>query len=146
MIDYKTGQSIDIKNWASERITEPQLPIYAAIAVPQENEATQVAGIAFAKVLRDTPAFAGITEDSGLLPKVTGLAEDKQKTFDSARFPDWQTLMEHWYWRLHAIAAEVQAGDASVRITDTKDLNYCEILPLLRLAEAAYTLSAEEES
>lgn len=144
VIDYKTGQSIDIKNWASERITEPQLPIYAAIAVPQENEATQVAGVAFAKVLIDEPAFTGITEDSGLLPKITGLAEEKQKTFDPARFPDWQTLMEHWYWRLHAIAKEVQAGDASVRISDPKDLKYCEVLPLLRLAEAEQALSAED--
>lgn len=146
VIDYKTGQSIDIKNWASERITEPQLPIYAAIAVPQENEATQVAGVAFAKVLVDEPAFTGITEDSGVLPKITGLAEEKQKTFDPARFPDWQTLMEHWYWRLHAIAKEVQAGDASVRITDPKDLKYCEVLPLLRLAEAEQVLPVEDDA
>jgi probable DNA repair protein len=31
IIDYKTGAAIDTKNWADQRITEPQLPIYAAL-------------------------------------------------------------------------------------------------------------------
>lgn len=144
IIDYKTGQTIDIANWASERISEPQLPIYAAIALPQEDTGARVAGVAFAKVLGDEPAFAGVGEDEGLLPKLAVAGGEKEKVFDPVRFPDWATLMAHWQQRLRAIAREVQAGDAGVRFADAGKLDYCEVLPLLRLAEREQQLLQAE--
>ena len=135
VIDYKTGQSVDSKNWAAERITEPQLPIYAAIAVPLQRDDSRIAGVAFAKVLVKEAAFAGVTEEGGLLPGVKGLDDARNKVFDAARFPDWETVLAHWYERIHAVAAEVKAGDASIRFANEADLAYCEVLPLLRLAE-----------
>ncbi|GAB2180396.1 PD-(D/E)XK nuclease family protein [Denitratisoma sp. agr-D3] len=134
VIDYKTGAAIDTQNWATERITEPQLPIYAAIAQPADNA---IAAVVFAKVLLDDPSFIGLGEEDGLLPKVAGLdSKAGRKLFaDSQRFPDWPSVLEHWRQRIAAIAREVKAGEAAVSFSDEKDLRYCDVLPLLRLAE-----------
>lgn len=129
IIDYKTGAAIDFKNWAEQRITEPQLPIYAALV------AEEVAAVVFAKVLLDRPAFSGVADEKGVLPGVQGIADEKQKIFDPAIFPDWIAVVMHWRERLHAIAREVKEGEAGVRFADEKDLHYCEVKPLLRLAE-----------
>ncbi len=136
IIDYKTGAAIDTKNWAAQRITEPQLPIYAALV----NE--EVAAVVFAKVLLDKPAFAGAADEKDILPGVQGIGDEKQKVFDPAEFPDWIAVITHWRERLHAVAAEVKAGQAGVMFADPKDLQYCEVLPLLRLPERQRLLAA----
>jgi exodeoxyribonuclease-5 len=129
IIDYKTGAAIDTKNWAEQRITEPQLPIYAALV----NE--DVAAVVFAKVLLDKPGFAGVADEKDILPGVQGVGDDKQKIFDPAEFPDWLAVITHWRERLHAVAKEVKEGQAGVVFANEKDLQYCEVLPLLRLPE-----------
>ena len=129
IIDYKTGASIDTRNWAEQRITEPQLPIYAALV----ND--DVAAVVFAKVLLDKPGFAGVADEKDILPGVQGVGDDKQKVFDPAEFPDWVAVITHWRERLHAVAKEVKAGQAGVVFANEKDLQYCEVLPLLRLPE-----------
>ena len=139
IIDYKTGASIDTKNWASERITEPQLPIYAAIA-----SAEPVAAVVFAKVLADKPAFSGIAEQSDLLPGVRALGDTREKRFDPELFPDWPAVIQHWHDRLHAVAHEVREGVAGVMVADASALLYCPVLPLLRLAERQRLLSKQE--
>jgi len=130
IIDYKTGAAIDTKNWASERLTEPQLPIYAALA-----SAEPVAAVVFAKVLADKPAFTGVAGEAELLPGVAGVGDDKQKLFDPALFPDWPSVVSHWQARLQAVAREVREGVAGVVVGDEKLLAWCEVTPLLRLAE-----------
>ncbi|MCL2525276.1 MAG: PD-(D/E)XK nuclease family protein [Betaproteobacteria bacterium] len=129
ILDYKTGAAIDIKNWAGQRLTEPQLPLYAALV----ND--EVAAVAFAKVLIDKPAFAGIADERDLLPGVQGIGDGRQKIFDAADFPDWIAVVTHWRERLHAIAREVREGRAGVVFAEEKDLQYCDALPLLRLPE-----------
>jgi probable DNA repair protein len=129
IIDYKTGARIDTKNWAGQRITEPQLPIYAALV------AEEVAAVVFAKVLLDKPGFAGVADEKNILPGVQGVGDEKQKLFDPAEFPDWIAVVTHWRERLHAIASEIKRGEAGVSYAEEKDLQYCEVKPLLRLAE-----------
>jgi len=130
IIDYKTGAAIDTRNWASERLTEPQLPIYAALASPEP-----VAAVVFAKVLADKPAFAGVAGEAELLPGIAGVGDDRQKLFDPALFPDWPSVVSHWQDRLQAVAREVREGVAGVVVGDEKLLAWCEVTPLLRLAE-----------
>lgn len=133
IIDYKTGASIDIKNWANERITEPQLPIYAAIA---EHTNGAVAGVAFGLVHIAETAFKGIGQDDHLFPNVHAIDSNKgRRLFDETHFPDWQSVLQHWHDAIHRIAREVRDGDAGVRITSDNDIRYCDVLPLLRLAE-----------
>jgi len=94
-----------------------------------------VAAVAFAKVLLDKPAFAGVADESDILPGVLGIADARQKIFDPAELPDWIAVVTHWRERLHAVAREVRAGQAGVMFADEKALQYCEVLPLLRLPE-----------
>ena len=136
IIDYKTGAAIDTRNWADARISEPQLPIYAALV----ND--EVAAVVFAKVLLDKPAFAGVAEEKDILPGVQGIGDEKQKVFDPAEFPDWTAVITHWRERLHAVAREVKNGQAGVMFADEKALQYCEVLPLLRLPERRRLLAA----
>jgi len=138
IIDYKTGAAIDIRNWAEQRISEPQLPIYAALV----ND--EVAAVVFAKVLLDKPGFAGVAEAKDILPGVHGIGDDKQKIFDPAEFPDWIAVVTHWRERLHAVAREVKSGQAGVMFADEKALQYCEVLPLLRLPERRRLLAREK--
>ena len=140
IIDYKTGASIDMRNWASQRLTEPQLPIYAAIATPSEGE---VAGVAFGQVHLSKLAFKGIGDGDKLLPGVEDLNNFRvRRLFDATSFPDWSSVLAHWDHAIHAIAEEVCHGDASVRFTNENDLLYCEVRPLLRLAERDHQLKA----
>ncbi|WP_150430867.1 PD-(D/E)XK nuclease family protein [Dechloromonas sp. CZR5] len=136
IIDYKTGAGIDTKNWAGQRITEPQLPIYAALV----ND--EVAAVVFAKVLLDKPAFAGVADEKDILPGVQGVGDERQRIFDPAEFPDWIAVITHWRERLHAVAGEVKAGVAGVSFADEQGLQYCEVLPLLRLPERRRLLAA----
>ena len=137
IIDYKTGAAIDTRNWAEQRISEPQLPIYAALV----ND--EVAAVVFAKVLLDKPAFAGIADEGDILPGVHGIADARQKIFAPAEFPDWIAVITHWRERLHAVAREIRAGQAGVMFADEKALRYCEVLPLLRLPERRRLLAGK---
>lgn len=142
VIDYKTGASIDIKSWASDRLTEPQLPIYAALAPPTEGP---VQGVVFAKVLMQGPTWAGLAKEDKLLPKVIGLdSKPGRRLFPEALFPHWNSVLGHWSLRIRAVAQEVKAGHAGVRFADAKALKYCDVLPVLRLAERQAQLEAEQ--
>lgn len=131
-IDYKTGATVDTKSWAEARITEPQLPIYASFA----GVAEPVAGIALGSVRLGKSRFAGITADDGILPAVKGL-EKSRKAFNAETFPDWSAVLGHWRSSLLAISDEIRSGEAAVRFTSEADLQWCELAPVLRLAERA---------
>ncbi len=133
IIDYKTGANIDTRNWASTRLTEPQLPIYASIATPSEGN---VAGVAFGQVHLSKITFKGIGDGEKLLPGVEDLQSFRvRKLFDPALFPDWASVLAHWNKAIYAIAEEVCHGNARVCFTNEIDLLYCDVRPLLRLAE-----------
>ena len=55
--------------------------------------------------------------------------------FKAQQFADWQAVVRFWRSSLADIAREVKAGEASVRVVDEADLAYCDVQPLLRLAE-----------
>jgi len=130
VIDYKTGAVVANKSWADERIAEPQLPIYAVLALKYET----VAAVCFAKIRTDETKFIGLTAAEGILPAVTAL-EKVSKASPFYRFDDWDALLEHWYISLSNIAQEIKAGVASVTINNETDLAYCDVKPLLRLPE-----------
>ncbi len=125
-IDYKTGQMPKIKSWGEDRITEPQLPIYATFyADPDE----QVAGIHFGMVKTAEHGFSGISVEN------FEAEQGKRKPVFANDFSDWQQLLQHWKTAIEAIATEVREGEAAVRFSDESELMYCEVTPLLRLPE-----------
>ena len=144
IVDYKTGASIDIQNWGRDRLTEPQLPIYASIAPREDGE---VAGVAFAQVHLSKLGFRGIGDNLQSPVGIDDLQSLKaRKIFDSTRFPDWPHVLGHWRQAVESIAAEVCRGDASVRFENDKDLMFCDVRPLLRLAERSDQLNATADS
>lgn len=130
VIDYKTSSVVANKSWADDRIVDPQLPIYAALALKDE----QVVAVCFAKIRTDETKFIGLSAAPGVLPSVTALAEvTKSSAFK--RFEDWDALLQHWHASLTNIALEIKSGVACVTFNKESDLAYCDVKPLLRLPE-----------
>ena len=127
VIDYKTSAAVANKSWADDRIAEPQLPIYAAIALQGE----QVVAVCFAKIRTDESKFVGLSAAESMLPAIPVLA--KANAFK--HFEDWDALLQHWQTSLTSIAQEIKAGVASVTFNKESDLAYCDVKPLLRLPE-----------
>ncbi|OAM52788.1 hypothetical protein A7981_04920 [Methylovorus sp. MM2] len=130
VIDYKTGTTVSHKSWADDRIAEPQLPIYAAIALSGEK----VAAVCFAQVRADVQRFVGVTAESDVLPGVKSLQESS-KLFSPASFADWDSLLDHWRTSIQQLASEIISGEAAVTFSDEDDLRDCDVKPLLRLPE-----------
>lgn len=130
VIDYKTGSVVNHKSWAETRITEPQLPIYAALALADG----EIAAVCFAKVRADEQRFIGIAHLPDTLPGVDGL-DEARKLFAETVFPDWPSVLAHWKTSIAAIAQEIKTGEAAVKFASEDDLTYCEVKPLLRLPE-----------
>jgi hypothetical protein len=124
-IDYKTGQKPDMKSWGETRITEPQLPIYAAFY----DKNYQVVGVKFGMVKITEHTFLGVADTD------FELDVDKRKPAFTQKFNDWQALLNHWKASIEAIVQEIKAGEAAVRFDDENLLLYCEVTPLLRLPE-----------
>jgi exodeoxyribonuclease-5 len=133
IIDYKTGSSLDTRNWSADRLTEPQLPLYA---IWYAGLGHPVTGIAFARVLPKEPAWAGLAAQERLLPRVMAFDSTiNRNRFPPYRFPAWADVMAHLQTRLLAVAEEIRAGEAAVRCDDEALLAYCDVKPLLRLSE-----------
>lgn len=98
--------------------------------------------MALARVTREAPAFLGVAENEGLLPEVKAL-DAQRRRFGVEDFPDWDALRTCWATRLRENAREVKEGVAAVVFEDDKALAYCEVLPLLRLAERQVLLERE---
>lgn len=135
VIDYKTGSQLDYKSWAEDRIAEPQLPVYAALALHSD----EVAAVCFAKIRAHEQAFVGIASSNQVLPGLKSL-DQARKVFDAEKFPDWTALIMHWRATILAIAKEIKAGEAAVSYSNLADLTYCEVKPLLRLPERTLQL------
>lgn len=132
VMDYKTGNHVDFKNWGQVTITEPQLPIYAAFLLQDQ----EVGAVCFAKVNLDKAGFAGISASQDLVQGVAVINETAgKKIFDETRFPDWPSVIQHWRDNITQTAIALKNGQAQVQFEDEKQLTYCEVLPLLRLAE-----------
>ena len=124
------------ESWADPRISEPQLPIYAALAFPDRA----VAAVALARVTREDPAFLGVAEDTGLLPGVAAL-DDQRRRFGAADFPDWPTLRACWAERIREVAREVKQGAAAVGGAASTDATRAALVPYL--ARVSQEWSAE---
>ena len=125
-VDYKTGQKPKMTSWTEARITEPQLPIYAAFGA---GEGANIAGVQFAWIKVAAHEFLGIAEEN------FAAEADKRTPKFIRQFDDWQAMQKHWESSIEAIADEIKAGEAAVHFADENLLAYCEVLPLLRLPE-----------
>ena len=131
-IDYKTGLKPDMYSWGEARISEPQLPIYAAFWA---DDAFKVVAVRFGMVKIGEYTFLGVADtDFGIQEKLEGKAKKRSPAF-TQNFSDWQTLLTHWKSSIEATVQEIKIGEATVRFDDESLLLYCEVTPLLRLPE-----------
>ena len=112
-------------SWDKERITEPQLPIYAAFGADDVS----ISSVQFAWVKIVEHEFIGVSSEN------FEAEPDKRKPKFIQQFDDWQSLLDHWKASVEAIAQEIKMGEAAVKFNNENDLIYCEVLPLLRLPE-----------
>jgi exodeoxyribonuclease-5 len=132
VMDYKTGNQLDYKNWAQDHITEPQLPIYAAFVLQDKD----VGAVCYAKVRPSDHAFIGIAAAVELVQGATVFDNTRgRKIFDEQHFPDWPSIINHWKTQITTTALSLKAGDAAIRFNDENQLTYCDVTPLLRLPE-----------
>ena len=126
LVDYKTGQLPVMKSWGEDRITEPQLPIYALFFADDDE---QVAGIQFGKIKMADYDFVGLL-NAQFIEEI-----EKRKPEWIREFADWAALKQHWKIAIENIVKEIQSGEAAVVFKHINDLTYCDVLPLLRVPE-----------
>jgi probable DNA repair protein len=131
VVDYKTGSMPDFKNWASDKISEPQLPIYAAFLLQD----AEIAAVCFGKLRLTDGGFAGVAADDDIVPGIKAFNHEKNKLFDPEQFPDWPSVLTHWRTQITRTAQALKAGEAAVVFDAEQELGYCDVLPLLRLPE-----------
>ncbi len=119
LIDYKTGKST-LTGWFNERLTMPQLPLYA-LFLETQPDALMITQIHY----QDT-AFKGISrfDDSveGLKPW-----QKLAKDFDS-----WQALVDDWQYKVGSLAQEIQQGWASADPASPQVCAFCDLDRLCR--------------
>lgn len=115
IIDYKTGY-VQMQDWFSEPIYEPQLPIYA-ISLPKNIHA-----VAFAVMQINNLAFKGIAVEEELLPEVSSSE-------------NWHALLTQWRTTLERTAQDFVDGIATVTPYDPKICRVCKLQALCRIYE-----------
>lgn len=122
IIDYKTG-STTINAWFGERLSDPQLPLYAC----QQHDFN---AIAFAEVRRHQCRFKGIASTDDTAKHVPGSIPIAKYSKENA---NWTQQTQTWLQQLEQLAHEFQSGVASVTPTQPSSCQYCDLQPLCRV-------------
>ena len=126
IIDYKTGARFTC-DWESERLEEPQLPLYA-IASSEETAAAVLAWTG------SNPSFSGLAAEKGILPGRTVRQPALQ----------WHALLEQWRQSLTATAADFMRGYAAVDpARPGKSCTWCSYRGMCRID--AHLVALEEK-
>ena len=122
-LDYKTGNLPNYKqNWYRERPIDLQLPLYAAYG---EHPINEVGGVGFGGLKPKQMGFAGIGLANWSYPGRSGVELKEEAEFEQQ--------LSHWKGVLMGLADEIARGYAVNRYVSQKDMQYCEVLPFLRL-------------
>tara|TARA_B100000035_G_scaffold314796_1_gene332365 strand:- start:21545 stop:24187 length:2643 start_codon:yes stop_codon:yes gene_type:complete len=135
LIDYKTGkQPTTRKALFSDDLTDLQIPIYACF-VPIDN----LNAVAIGHISRNKINLYGITS-----PNLEKITKQLCSKIDHPNINNWESLLSLWKKRLEKLAEQYLSGDVSVTFNEKIDFTYCDILPLLRLAEKKYQFEKYE--
>lgn len=125
IIDYKSGITpVAInKNWTRKRLIDLQLPLYAT-----GFEHNDLAGLAFVRLnSRATDAYGLSDGDCGI--------ESLRYFTDIEEFNNlsWQNLIQNWHKSTRELIDEYVDGYAANKFINDTDIQYCDVLPFLRL-------------
>jgi probable DNA repair protein len=136
IIDYKTGTPV-LKDWFTERLAEPQLPLYAISL----NE--PLAAVLFGRVRKGEARFIGVADDDGIVPGLRALENESRQTGEYASIEE---LLPQWRARLEALGNEVKSGYAAVAPASiNQSCRYCDFSSICRINERG-RLEADNES
>ena len=129
IIDYKSGRPFS-PDWQSERLGEPQLPLYTL------SSNRQTAGALLAFINGREIRFSGLVEEKNLVPGNASLLYKG----------DWDALLAQWKQSLHVLAAEVMQGNAAIDPVDpARSCRYCGLQSLCRIGESETAFELEEK-
>jgi probable DNA repair protein len=99
ILDYKTGK-VGLSDWAGDRPSEPQLPLYCAASDQP------LAGAAFARIRTGESGFIGLTGEDASLPGLKAMTVEKAGPFGQ-QVTAWRSVLER-------LAEDYRAGNAQV--------------------------------
>ena len=123
VIDYKTGQ-VSLGDWFSERLKEPQLPLYCL------TEAQKTAGLVFGLIRPDAIKYQGLVAKADLLPGVK--TPEKAKSLGCAA--SFSEQCDVWRQSISRLAREFMQGLARVQPLEGENTcKRCSLKPLCRI-------------
>lgn len=129
VIDYKTGTRLPrvAANWTRRRPIDLQLPFYAAVLAQADPG---VAALVFSQLNARTVAASGISDGDCGIDGVQHFSD-----WDAFQGAGWADVLAQWRTSIQALAQEFSDGYASNVYSDVRDLEYCDVMPFLRLSE-----------
>ncbi|TJZ62601.1 PD-(D/E)XK nuclease family protein, partial [Chitiniphilus eburneus] len=126
IVDYKTGNALDTSGWARERPINLQLPLYAAVL------GQSVDGLLLARLNAREVAAKGLAAADIGVPGVH--TPDQLNDNDPLAGMGWSDILARWRGAIESLADEFAAGRAPNVTLVPADLDYCDVLPFLRVA------------
>ncbi|MDO9263306.1 MAG: PD-(D/E)XK nuclease family protein, partial [Desulfosalsimonadaceae bacterium] len=136
IVDYKTGEP-KVQDWFSERIAEPQLPLYSfAVNEP-------VAGVVFGQIKKGRVKYLGVAEEGTV---IAGVSPPGAIGRDVQPFSAMSDVIAFWHHKIEILAQEVRQGIALVApVLGKTTCRYCGLGPLCRIKEAEFLENTETE-
>lgn len=129
IIDYKTGD-VSINDWLTDRIAEPQLPLYGIMADEK------IGAVMFARIRKIDVACLGLADDPALAP---GLSTPASRNHENL-----EALLGWWREKLADLVMELRRGHATVSpVSVQKSCLYCDLGILCRVGEGMILESIE---
>lgn len=120
VIDYKTGRGAETKGWRSERLSEPQLPLYASHAATLAAGVPEVNGICFGHLKDGHPALVAQTSWR------KKLIQPEDGDFSA----EWDEQLSQWRLSIEGAARGFLAGEAWLSEQVTERSHYAHLLSL----------------
>ncbi len=137
IIDYKSGEIVQLRRWFEPRPSATQLALYALAWRAAERE-TPLRAVAFAAVVPGGVSTRGIAADDAAWP---GLAVADSLPAGAPR--GWPALAAWWHERMSALARDFASGEAAV---DPRELDVCKRCGLQSLCRIDIEMPANDAS
>jgi len=131
LIDYKTGLN-NINGWFQERLTDPQLPLYAVF---QANSQVSFSGIGFAQVKTGEMKLRGVIHEKHLYAENKTLGLIPVNKIKSEINFSWDILTDQWKKSLETLADDFCNGIANVDPMDETICKTCDLKPICRYVQ-----------
>lgn len=124
LIDYKTG-SVKPAAWFTERIQDPQLPLYACKLFPQ--------AIAFASIAKGKVKWTSVFDKSSSI-KSFGTVPRIPKEIECS---EWKMLLSYWDTQLSILGNEFMEGKLTINpVKPSETCRNCSYQTLCRIGES----------